>query len=141
GLPGIRVDGGDVLAVFDATREALTRAREGGGPTFIEALTYRAAPHATADDPGAYIDVDRVEAEKERECVGRYNGYLRRLGLLTDELIEEIKAEATQLMREGIAQAEAEPPPGPELLFEHAFANPPASFTSDLAELKTILDG
>src|SRR5207302_11389597 len=54
GMPGLRVDGGDVLAVYEATREAAERARAGGGPTFIEAVTYRAAPHATADDPRAY---------------------------------------------------------------------------------------
>src|SRR3954462_9722356 len=64
GLPGIRVDGGDVLAVFEATREAVERARAGGGPTFVEAVTYRAAPHATADDPSAYIDMERVEQER-----------------------------------------------------------------------------
>ena len=72
GMPGIRVDGGDVLAVYEATREAVTRARAGEGPTFIEAVTYRAAPHATADDPSIYIDSERVEEEKENECVGRY---------------------------------------------------------------------
>src|SRR3989440_4223888 len=79
GIPGIRVDGGDVLAVFEATREAVERARSGGGPTFIEAVTYRAAPHATADDPRAYIDLERVGEERRHECVGRYEGYLARL--------------------------------------------------------------
>ena len=64
GMPGIRVDGGDVLAVYEATREAVARARAGEGPTFIEAVTYRAAPHATADDPSAYIDQERVEEAK-----------------------------------------------------------------------------
>jgi pyruvate dehydrogenase E1 component alpha subunit len=139
GIPGIRVDGGDVLAVFEATREAVTRAREGGGPTFIEAVTYRAAPHATADDPRAYIDLGRVEEERKHECVGRYEGYLRRLGVLGDELVEEIRGDALATMRAAITAAEAEPPPGPELLFEHAYANPPASFESDLAELRRIL--
>ena len=81
GMPGIRIDGGDVLAAYEATREALDRARGGGGPTFIEAVTYRAAPHGTADDPRSYIDPERVEAEKRRECVGRYAGYLRRAGV------------------------------------------------------------
>ena len=61
GMPGIRVDGGDVLAVYEATREAVNRARAGEGPTLIEAVTYRCAPHATADDPSAYIDPERVE--------------------------------------------------------------------------------
>jgi len=125
GMPGVRVDGGDVLAVYEATREAVERARAGGGPTFIEALSYRAAPHATADDPRAYIDLERVEREKQNECVGRYERYLRRLGALTDELEAEIKADAADAMRRGIAEAEAEPEPDPELLFDTAFADPP----------------
>src|SRR6188474_3308790 len=106
GMPGVRVDGTDVLAVYEATREAVTRARSGDGPTFIEAVSYRTAPHATADDPKAYIDLERVEEEKQRECVGRYDGYLRRLGLLDDAKADEIKAWATALLREGIAAAE-----------------------------------
>src|SRR5437773_6209658 len=139
GMPGVRVDGGDVLAVYEATREAVERARGGGGPTFIEAVTYRAAPHATADDPRAYIDLERVEEEKRNECVGRYEGYLRRLGLLDDAQAEEIKAWAAELMREGIAAAEAEPPADPALLFDNTFVDPPGSFRSDLEELRRIL--
>jgi pyruvate dehydrogenase E1 component alpha subunit len=141
GIPGVRVDGGDVLAVFEATREAVGRARAGEGPTLIEAVTYRAAPHATADDPRAYIDLERVEEEKQRECVGRYEAYLRRLGLLSDEAAEAVRAEAADLMRAGIAAAEAEPPADLSLVFSHAYAEPPASFESDLAELRRVLGG
>jgi pyruvate dehydrogenase E1 component alpha subunit len=125
GMPGVRVDGGDVLAVYEATREAVERARGGGGPTFIEAVTYRAAPHATADDPRAYIDLDRVEEEKRNECVGRYDAYLRRLGVLDDAIAEEIENEALETMRQGIAEAEAEPEPDPELVFDNAYVLPP----------------
>jgi pyruvate dehydrogenase E1 component alpha subunit len=141
GIPGVRVDGTDVLAVYEATREAVTRARAGDGPTFIEAVTYRTAPHATADDPRAYIDLERVEEEKKRECVGRYEGYLRRLGVLDDAKADEIRGWAAELMREGIAAAEAEPPADVSLLFEHAFVDPPASFASDLEELRRVLGG
>jgi pyruvate dehydrogenase E1 component alpha subunit len=139
GIPGIRVDGGDVLAVYEATREAVARAREGGGPTFIEALSYRVAPHATADDPSAYIDAARVEEEKQRECLGRYDAYLRRLGILDESHAEQVRAEAADLMRQGIAAAEAEPPADVSLLFENVYADPPASFGSDLQELRRIL--
>jgi pyruvate dehydrogenase E1 component alpha subunit len=139
GVPGVRVDGLDVLAVFEATREAVERARAGEGPTFIEAVSYRAAPHATADDPTAYIDLERVEEETRNECVGRYERYLRRLGVLTDALAEEIRDEAQELMRQGIAEAEAEPPADTGLVFEHAFSNPPASFEEELRELRRIL--
>src|SRR4051812_46472537 len=139
GIPGVRVDGADVLAVYEATREAVQRARSGGGPTFIEAVTYRAAPHATADDPAAYIDLERVEEERQRECVGRYEAYLRRLGLLSDEAAGAVRAETKQLLRDGIAAAEAEPPADPALVFEHAYVEPPPALGSDLAELKRIL--
>ncbi len=141
GIPGVRVDGGDVLAVYEATREAVERARSGGGPTFIEAVSYRAAPHATADDPRTYIDLERVEQEKQNECLGRYERYLRRLGVLGDDLDAAIRSEAADAMRAGIAEAEAEPDADLSLLFDHAYANPPASFASDLAELRRILGG
>jgi pyruvate dehydrogenase E1 component alpha subunit len=139
GMPGVRVDGADVLAVYEATQDAVARARAGEGPTFIEAVTYRTAPHATADDPTAYIDLERVEEEKKTECVGRYEGYLRRLGILGDDLADQIRAQAADVMRKGIAEAEAEPPADVSLLFDHAFANPPASFETDLAELRRVL--
>jgi pyruvate dehydrogenase E1 component alpha subunit len=125
GMPGVRVDGGDVLAVYEATAEAVERARRGDGPTFIEAVTYRVAPHGTADDPTAYADFDRIEDEKQRECVGRYARYLRRRGLLTDELAEQVREEALAMMREGIAAAEAEPPADPSEVFDHAYVDPP----------------
>jgi pyruvate dehydrogenase E1 component alpha subunit len=127
GMPGVRVDGGDVLAVYEATREAVDRARAGEGPTFIEAVSYRAAPHATADDPTAYIDLERVEEEKRNECLGRYERYLQRAGALSDELAEQIKQEALEEMRAGIAAAEAEPPADPELIFTNAYVDPPPS--------------
>ncbi|HET7045425.1 MAG TPA: thiamine pyrophosphate-dependent enzyme [Gaiellaceae bacterium] len=125
GMPGVRVDGGDVLAVYETTREAVERGRAGEGPTFVEAVTYRAAPHATADDPSAYVDAAKVEEARRRECVGRYERYLRDLGVLGDDVVAEAKAEAEALLREGIRAAEAEPAADPSLLFEHAYADPP----------------
>jgi pyruvate dehydrogenase E1 component alpha subunit len=139
GMPGVRVDGGDVLAVYEATREAAERARSGQGPTFIEAVSYRAAPHATADDPSIYIDEDRVQEERANECLGRYERYLERAGVLTSADAETIRNEALAVMREGIARAEAEPPADISLVFEHAYAAPPASLSGDLEELRRIL--
>jgi pyruvate dehydrogenase E1 component alpha subunit len=130
GMPGVRVDGTDVLAVYEATRDAVLRARSGDGPTFIEAVTYRAAPHATADDPSLYVDPERVEEARENECVGRYERYLLRLGALTEEQAAEIKAQALEVMRAGIAEAEAEPPPDPS-----------ASLLAERDELRRILGG
>jgi pyruvate dehydrogenase E1 component alpha subunit len=139
GIPGVRVDGGDVLAVYEATRDAVLRARAGDGATFIEAVSYRAAPHATADDPSLYIDPERVEEQRENECVGRFERYLRRLGALSDEHAEAVKAEALELMRAGIAEAEAEPTADPSLVFDHAYADPPPSLLADRDELRRIL--
>jgi pyruvate dehydrogenase E1 component alpha subunit len=138
GMPAVRVDGTDVLAVLGAVREAAARARSGGGPTFVEAVTYRAAPHATADDPSVYIDPELVEEARRHECLGRFDGYLRRTGLLTDAIAQEARTAALDAMREGIAAAEAEPPADASLLFEHAFAAPPPALARDLAELRRV---
>jgi pyruvate dehydrogenase E1 component alpha subunit len=141
GMPGVRVDGGDVLAVYEATRDAVVRARAGKGPTLIEALTYRAAPHATADDPSVYVDPERVEEARESECVGRYERYLVRLGVLSEDRAEEVRQEAFELLRAGISAAEAEPPADPSLVFEHAYADPPPSLLAEREELRRILGG
>ena len=127
GIPGVTVDGLDVLAVYAAAREAVERARSGGGPTLIECVHYRAAPHATADDPRAYIDLARVEEERANECLGRFERALLEAGVLTAEHAAAVKKECEELMREGIAAAEAEPPADPELLFSHAYVNPPGN--------------
>jgi pyruvate dehydrogenase E1 component alpha subunit len=134
GMPGVRVDGLDVLAVYEAAREAVERARAGGGPSFIEAVHYRAAPHATADDPRAYIDLERVEEERKRECVGRFEMVLRERGLLDDELVARVRGQAEDTMRAGIAEAEAEPPPDARLVFQHAYADPPSAIAAMLEE-------
>src|SRR4029079_8996758 len=125
GIPGVRVDGLDVLAVHEAAREAVARARSGGGPTLIEAVHYRAAPHATADDPRAYIDLARVEEERARECIGQYEAFLRRIRVLAGERAAAVRKDAEDLLRAGITAAEAEAPADPELLFSHAYVDPP----------------
>ena len=127
GIPGVRVDGLDVLAVYEAAREAVDRARGGGGPTLIEAVHYRVAPRATADDPSAYIDPVRVEQERARECLGRYEEFLMRTGVLTAEHVGRVRAAAEQALRDGIDAAEAEPAPSPELLFANVYVDPPPS--------------
>jgi pyruvate dehydrogenase E1 component alpha subunit len=127
GIPGVRVDGLDVLAVYEAARAAVERARAGGGPTLIEAVHYRAAPHATADDPRAYIDQARVEEERAHECLGRYENVLKGAGVLTDERIEAVRKDAEALLRAGIAAAEAEAPADAELVFRNAYVDPPGN--------------
>jgi len=138
GMPAIRVDGRDVLAVREAVKEGVDRARAGEGPTFVEAVTYRSAPHATADDPSLYIDPERVAAEQEHDCVALYEEYLIRLGLLDERRAQEVREAALATMRDAIEAAESEAPAGPELVFAHAYADPPASYERDLEELRRV---
>jgi pyruvate dehydrogenase E1 component alpha subunit len=136
GIPAIRVDGLDVLAVYEATRQAATRARSGDGPTFIEAVHHRAAPHGTADDHTSYIDLERVAWARENECVARYERYLNRLGLLAEADARAVHVEATELVRKGIKEAESAPPPDPAEIFEHVLVEPLPSYAADLAHLR-----
>ena len=126
GMPAARVDGLDILAVYEATREAVARARAGEGPTFIEAVSYRAAPHATADDPKAYIDLERVEEEKKRECVGRYEGYLRRAGSSRTRWPSRSGPRPSRRCATGSRRPRRSRPRIAGLLFEHAYVDPPA---------------
>src|SRR6476660_9096292 len=91
GMPALRVDGHDVLAVYEAVREGVAGGRAGEGPTFVEAVTYRSAPHATADDPSLYVDPERVASDRARDCVPAFEEYLRRLGVLDDERIAAVR--------------------------------------------------
>jgi pyruvate dehydrogenase E1 component subunit alpha len=130
GIPGVTVDGLDVLAVHQAARDAVARARRGEGPTLIECVHYRAAPHATADDPRAYIDLERVEQERANECLGRFERTLKDAGVLTDDHAEAVRREAEDMLRAGITAAEAEAPGDPELLFSNAYVDPPGNMRS-----------
>lgn len=97
GIPSIRVDGNDVLAVMAVTRTALDRAYTGGGPTFIEAVTYRMGPHTTSDDPTKYRDADELAEWKEKDPITRFEKFLDAKGLLTEELRARVKAKSDQV--------------------------------------------
>ncbi|GAT88835.1 pyruvate dehydrogenase E1 component alpha subunit [Paenarthrobacter nicotinovorans] len=113
GIPGIRVDGNDVLAVLAATRVALDRARTGGGPTFIEAVTYRMGPHTTADDPKKYRDDNELQDWVEKDPISRVEALLTRQGKFTDNFQAKVQATADRVaaeMRSGcISMVEPEP--------------------------------
>lgn len=94
GIPAVRVDGNDVLACMAVTREALERARAGGGPSFIEAVTYRMGPHTTADDPTRYRDPNELEDWAAKDPITRLADLLERLGLFTGEFQKAVAATA-----------------------------------------------
>src|SRR6476659_9661719 len=104
GFPGLRVDGNDVLATYAVTQAALQRAREGSGPTFIEAYTYRMGAHTTTDDPTRYRLSDDVEHWKLKDPIARVKAYLTRNGLVDADYLESVEDEAEKLgehLREG----------------------------------------
>lgn len=100
GMPGIRVDGNDVLACFAVVAEAAARARDGGGPTLVEALTYRMGPHTTSDDPTRYRDPDELAHWATKDPIDRYRTYLREEGVWTGRLEERVAAKAKRLRAE-----------------------------------------
>jgi pyruvate dehydrogenase E1 component subunit alpha len=131
GMEGVRVDGADVLAVRDAVRDAAARARAGEGPQLIEAVTFRAAPHATADDPGRYMDPAQVRAARERECLGRFESHLRQVGASDEMAIARVHADAGAEMESAIEAAEALPEPDPRAIFDTTYALPPRALRRD----------
>ncbi len=118
-------EGVNLAAVMEAPLVLVCNNNQWAISTLIEAVHYRATPHATADNPRLYIDLERVEQERERECLGRFERYLRRLRVVDDDVVERTRRAAEDAMRAAIAAAEAEPRPDPELVFRHAYADPP----------------
>lgn len=113
GFPGVRVDGNDVLACHAVTQAALQRAREGNGPTLIEAYTYRMGAHTTTDDPTRYRRAEELEEWRVKDPLTRVEAYLTRNGLATPEWFSDLAEEADELghqLREG-CKALADPDP------------------------------
>ena len=124
GMPGVQVDGNDVLSVLAVTRSALDRARRGDGPTFIESVTYRMGPHTTADDPTRYRPADELATWRERDPIDRLDAYLRSRGALTDAGRVSIDATADRVAAEMRAGCIATPDPEPAALFAHVYREP-----------------
>ncbi|MFN8498584.1 MAG: pyruvate dehydrogenase (acetyl-transferring) E1 component subunit alpha [Anaerolineae bacterium] len=122
GMPGHVVDGNDVLAVYSIVNEAVDRARAGGGPTLIEALTYRLGAHTTADDPKKYRNEDILAEWLPRDPIARFKTYLVGRGLLDDGLDARIHEDADQRIQAAIETVEALPPQDPLELFDVTFA-------------------
>jgi TPP-dependent pyruvate/acetoin dehydrogenase alpha subunit len=113
GFPGITVDGNDVLAVYEATQTAISRARKGEGPTLIECKTYRWLGHSI-NDPALYRSAEEVESWKQKCPIKRFEGTLRGKGLLDDPKIKEVYRTVNEEIEESIRFAEASPQPVPE---------------------------
>ena len=121
-MPGVVVDGGDVLACYAAARDAHERARTGQGPTLIEARVVRLTSHSSDDDQRRYRDADEVAGLKERDPIPLFADELRASGVLTDELEETIRAEIKAEVNEANKRAEARPEPTPDDAHERVYA-------------------
>jgi len=132
GMPGIRVDGNDLLAVIAAQQEAVDRARSGGGPTLIEAVTFRMGGHSSSDDPTRYRDAETVKMWEKRDPVTRYSAWLRSKKLLSDADVEQWTAEINDEISAAVSAAEAMPAPSIETLFTDVYAEMPPHLREQL---------
>ena len=141
GMPGIRVDGNDILAVYSAAEEAVARARNGDGPTFIECVTYRLMMHTTADDPKRYRSEEEVEQWRRRDPLRRFEIYLRDRGVLDEEKITGLKAEIDGQIKDAVARAEDQMQSmgDPMEMFDHQYADMPLSLRRQKAQLEREL--
>jgi 2-oxoisovalerate dehydrogenase E1 component alpha subunit len=136
GFPGVRVDGNDVLAVLAVTRAALAAAREGQGPTFIEAFTYRMGAHTTSDDPTRYRLADELEEWKLRDPIARLKVHLAHEGLADGDFFAAVEAEGDELaarVRSGTTSME--PPPAVSM-FDAVYAEQTPHLAAQRAEFE-----
>ena len=131
GFPGVQVDGNDVLAVYMVTKEAVERARDGGGPTLIESVTYRMGPHTTADDPTRYRSRKELEVQAKRDPVARFARYLESRGIWNPEREAEVDAEAGQYISDAIDEAEQKGFATRDAIFNNVFDDAPQRLTEE----------
>ena len=140
GLPGVLVDGNDVLAMIHVVREAAARARRGEGATLIEARTYRIGAHSTSDNPTMYRDPAEPTEWKSRDPIHRLRAYMQARGELPADFEAMVQREANQEIRQAIAEARsiaAKPPIAS--LFEDVYADVPWHLREQQQELEAEL--
>ena len=141
GMPGIRVDGNDILACYAVMSEAAARARAGDGPTLIEAVTYRMEPHTTSDDATRYRTAEEIAEWSARDPIARYRTYLQQSGVLTERIEKRVQARAVRLraeLRDAVVGA-------PDLdvgeLFDHVYAEITPELSAQREQLRAELAG
>lgn len=142
GIPSYRVDGMDALASYVVTRDALQHAREGKGPTFIEALCYRYGAHTTADNPDLYRSKEEMEKiRKATDPIVRFRNYLTKKGLWDDDKEKKLRDEIDASVDAAAKEAEQTPPPKMDELFEHVFATMPDYLKEELDYYREVSGG
>ncbi len=122
GIPGVRVDGNDVVAVHHVAREAVARARDGGGPTLIETVTYRVKPHTVSDDPSRYRTEDAAREWLTRDPIARLAAHLRAAGQWDDAREEALQRDLVAEFEAAVQDADRMPEPEPAEMLDHVFA-------------------
>ncbi len=135
GMPGVLVDGNDVAAVSSTVETAVARARNGEGPTLIEAVTYRLGPHTTADDPGRYRDEDEAETWRAKDPLERVRLLLERAGGWTPEWQTELEEKSSEIIEEAVAMAEALPQPGAGEMLLRMYEEPTGPLQAQMGEI------
>ncbi|MFT3766364.1 MAG: thiamine pyrophosphate-dependent dehydrogenase E1 component subunit alpha [Minicystis sp.] len=135
GIPSVRVDGNDLLAVYHVVTDAVARARRGEGPTFIEAVTYRIGAHSTSDDPTRYRSQEEVEAWMKRDPLARLRAYVVSRNLLDDAADAALETELNAEIAAAITEVESFGPPARETLFDDVYAERPWHLEEQKAEL------
>jgi len=134
-MAGVIVDGNDVLACYAVMAEAAERARQGGGPTLIEAMTYRMGPHTTSDDPNRYRPSSELEEWAVRDPIVRYRSYLERIGVWTQRLEDRVAARSVRLRAELRAAVVETPDPDVVEVFDTVFAEITPSLAAQRQQL------
>lgn len=125
GFPGVQVDGNDVLAVYQVVKEACDRAREGLGPTLIEAVTFRMGPHSSSDDPSRYCPKSKVEAWKDKDPILRFKKFLMSQKLWSEEKDQKLQNDLTQKLQTVVQEVMVGKTPKLSTLFEDVYAELP----------------
>ena len=141
GMPGILVDGNDIFAMYAATKEAIKRARNGEGPTLIEAYTYRFGPHTTSDDPTKYREDEEVESWRDKDPVVRFKNFLLNKGLINEEWEENIKKELDTKVVATFEDIEKNSVYEVDDIFKYHYATMPPHLEEQLNEYKVFLQG
>ena len=141
GIPGVQVDGNDVLAVMAVTRQAVKRAREGGGPSFIEAITYRMGPHTTSDDPTRYRSAAETELWRSRDPLDRMRRLLEREGLVDDEFLARVARRADEVAARIRSATIGMAEPAPSSLFDNVYATPHPMMDEERRDYAAYLAG
>lgn len=140
GVPSIRVDGNDILAMIVACDNAVQRARAGEGPSLVEAVTYRMSLHTTADDPKVYRDDDDVKAWEQKCPILRFEAYLQNKGILDEAAIKAVHAECEKEVLDGREAFRARATPNARDIFDHVFDQLPPELAAQKAEYLAKLD-